>query len=76
MDRGAWQATVHRDAQSWTQLKQLLTAQHSTEIYRTRLLSCCCSVAKSCLTLRSLDCSKLGSPVLHYLPAFALIHVH
>ena len=28
MDRGAWQATVHRVAKSWTQLKQL-----STNIY-------------------------------------------
>ena len=26
MNRGAWQATVHRVAQSWTQLKQLSTA--------------------------------------------------
>ena len=25
MDRGAWQATVHRFAKSWTQLKQLST---------------------------------------------------
>ena len=48
-DRGPWQATVHRVARSWTWLKQLLTAQHSTEIYRTGLLSC--SVAKCCLTL-------------------------
>ena len=23
MDRGAWQATIHRVAESWTQLKQL-----------------------------------------------------
>ena len=38
-NRGPWQATVHRVAQSWTRLKQLLTAQHSTEIYRTQLLS-------------------------------------
>ena len=29
MDRGAWQATVHGVATSWTQLKQLSTAQHS-----------------------------------------------
>ena len=37
----------------------------------------CCSVAKSCLTLGSLmDCSTSGSPVLHCLPEFALIHVH
>ena len=27
MDRGAWWATVHRVAQSWTQLKLLSTAQ-------------------------------------------------
>ena len=47
-DRGAWQATVGV-AQSWTRLKQLLTAYHSPEIYRTWLLSC--SVATSCLTL-------------------------
>ena len=25
MDRGAWWATVHRVAKSWTQLKQLIT---------------------------------------------------
>ena len=25
MDRGAWRATVHRDAKCWTQLKQLST---------------------------------------------------
>ena len=29
MDRGAWQATVHGVATSWTQLKRLSTAQHS-----------------------------------------------
>ena len=28
MDRGAWHATVHRVAESWTRLKQLSTAQH------------------------------------------------
>ena len=27
MDKGAWQATVHRVAKSWTQLKWLSTAQ-------------------------------------------------
>ena len=30
-DRGAWQATVHRAAQSLTRLKQLNTQAHSTE---------------------------------------------
>ena len=29
MDRGAWQATVHRVAQSWTQLKRLSTGSNS-----------------------------------------------
>ena len=37
----------------------------------------CCSVAKSCLTLRDLvDCSTPAFPVLCYLPEFAQIHVH
>ena len=29
MDRGAWQATVHRVTKSWTQLKQLSTQVHT-----------------------------------------------
>ena len=33
MDRGAWQATIYKVAQSWTQLKQLSTAQHTAEIH-------------------------------------------
>ena len=38
---------------------------------------CCCSVAKSCLTLCNLmDCSTPDSSVLHYLPEFAQFHVH
>ena len=38
---------------------------------------CCCSVAKSCLTLCDpMDCSTPGFPVLHYLPEFAQTHVH
>ena len=28
MDRGAWRRAVHRVTKSWTQLKQLSTAQH------------------------------------------------
>ena len=31
MDRGAWQATVHRVTKSQTQLKQLSTAHQTTE---------------------------------------------
>ena len=38
---------------------------------------CCCSVAKSCLTLYdSMDRSIPSFPVLHYLPEFAQTHVH
>ena len=38
---------------------------------------CCCSVAKSCLTLcNQADCSTPGSSVLRYLPELAQIHVH
>ena len=36
---------------------------------------CCCSVAKSCLTLCDpMDCSMPGFLVLHYLPKFAQTH--
>ena len=38
---------------------------------------CCCSVAKSCLTLCiPMNCSMPGFPVLHYLPEFVQTHVH
>ena len=39
---------------------------------------CChCSVTKSCPTLCDpMDYSTPGSPILHYLPEFAQIHVH
>ena len=37
---------------------------------------CCCSVAKSCLNLWPVDCSRPGFPVLHYLPKFAQTHMH
>ena len=44
---------------------------------KTFLKSCCCSVVKSCLTLRDpKDCSMPGSSVLHYLPEFTQIHIH
>ena len=39
--------------------------------------SCCCSIAKLCLTLYDpMDCSSPGFPVLHCLPEFAQSHVH
>ena len=40
-------------------------------------LSCCCSVAQSCLTLCTpMNCSMPGFPVLHHLPELAQTHVH
>ena len=41
------------------------------------LTFCCCSVAKSCLTLYDpMDCSTPGFPVLYYCSECAQIHVH
>ena len=38
---------------------------------------CCCSAAKSCLTLcDSMNCSMVGSPIFHYLLEFVQIYVH
>ena len=38
---------------------------------------CCCSVTKSCLTLRDpMDCSMPGFPVLHHYLESAPVHVH
>ena len=41
-------------------------------------IDCCCSVAKSCCwnLCNPMVCSTPGSPVLHYLPEFAQIHVY
>ena len=44
-------------------------------IDRYTLLHRCCSVAKSCLTLRAQYCSTPGSSVLHCLLEFAQNHV-
>ena len=42
-----------------------------------RSLCCCCSVAKSCLTLcNATNCSTPGFPVLHYLPELTQTHIH
>jgi len=41
------------------------------------LYTCCCSVAKLCLTFRDpMDCSMPGFPVPHHLQEFAQVHVH
>ena len=72
-DRGAWRATVHRVAKSWTQLSRWQT-------HTLQSLSCSfsfSSVAQSCLTLcDSMDCSTPSFPVQHPLPELAQTHVH
>ena len=41
------------------------------------MVCCCCSVAKSCLTLcHTMDCRMTYFPVLHCLSEFAQTHVH
>ena len=57
---------------------KLLNALGSTNALKRHC--CCCSVAKSRLTLCNpmalMDCSPPGFPVLHYLPEFTQTHVH
>ena len=43
----------------------------------SRVICCCCSVAKSCMTLYDrMDCITPGPPVHHHLSDFAQTHVH
>ena len=45
--------------------------------FPSHVLSCCCSVAQSCLTLcNPMDCHIPGLPVPHHLLEFAQVHVH
>ena len=72
---------VHGVAKSWTQLSDFhcftFIAYYKIQSKVSCVIQCCFSVAKSCPTLcRPMDCSMLGSSVLHYLPEFAQIHVH
>ena len=51
--------------------------EHSVNHWTTREVPCCCSVAKSYLTLCDpMNRSMPGLPVLHHLPQFAQTHVH
>ena len=64
MDIGAWLATVHGVAKSWTRLSDFTVYQFS-------------SVTQSCLTLcNPMDCSMPGLPVHHRLLAFTQTQVH
>ena len=55
----------------------IVTGFHLTYLYVNCLKVCCCSVAKSQLTLHNpMDYSTPGFPVPHHLPEFAQVHVH
>ena len=55
-------------------LAKLIEVSDITEYYYC--CYCCYSVSQSCQTLCDpMDCSTPGSPVLHYLPELAQIHV-
>ena len=81
MDKGTWQATVHRVAKTWTWLSDWVFthASYIPTFWRVFIINGCyyyCSVAKFCLTLRPHGCSMPGFPVLHHLSEFAVTHVH
>ena len=62
----------HFFRKSWLKLWLWNKQENGEALPRT-----CCSVAKLCLSLCDpMDCSTLGSSVLHYLPEFAQTHVH
>ena len=66
MDRGAWQAIVHRVAKSWTRLKRLSSSTYQFS-----------SVTQSRPTLcYPMDWSTPGFPVHHQLPELTQTHVH
>ena len=53
------------------------THTHTPLTHFSLVAWCCCSVAKSYLTLCDpMDCSTPGFPVLPHLPGFAQVHVH
>ena len=60
-----------------TMQDQVVFNTSGDEMRSLLILKACRSVAKLCLTrFDPMDCSTTGSPVLHYLPKFAQVHVH
>ena len=81
--------TIHRDQNVYTHTTDSLWVVALWEKYSMCFLNimfsimtkccfcCCCSVAKSCLTLCDpMDRSTPGFPVLHYFLEFAQTHIH
>ena len=66
----------HRVGHDWSDLAAA-AVMLGFAIQQHESVICCCSVAKSCLTLcDTMDCSTPGFSVLHCLQEFAQIHVH
>ena len=59
VDRGAWQATVHRTTHSQTQLKRLITGMHTS--HRHAHLSQACTLQKQVCQCNSLSDLKVNA---------------
>ena len=58
-------------------MASLINHQNTNSCITTAQICCFCSVTKSHLTLcNPMDCSTLGSSVLHHIPEFAQTQVH
>ena len=65
---------IINSCQNKRQMQRYCAGLDPGSIALSKLTFCCCSVAKSCLTLCDpMDCSMPGS-ILYYLPEFAQIH--
>jgi len=72
-----WDMSVQIPSNFSIHLKFFIIKMGEKKTMRDHLVPSCCSVTKLYLTLcNPMDCSTLGSPVLHHLPGFAQIHVH
>ena len=71
MDRGAWQATVHRVTKSWTWLKQLHTHTHNSHSNKCRVLN---KVLAHSLCLWACFCFEISSFVSFlYIPHISIV---
>ena len=73
---GPWRSLLFRQL-AWFQLSHSEPGWFFSPVNFLGPSCCCCSVAKSCLTLYDpMDCNTSGSPVLHHFLEFTQIHVH
>ena len=71
-----WNSVLTLTTQSWHRSKIAISFTCRSHIPLSLYVSCCCSVAKSCLTLYGpMVCSTPGFPVLYYFLEFTQTHV-